>query len=139
MRVHDGVHRLAESVSLEPVGATGQTHTVDHRDEPGEIVVGAGPRVVLVGLEPIGEVVTAWREVLAPAIVTVRAGPVFQRRAPDITAVRLVQVTPVIRAEVIFQESLIDLLDDGEQAEVSRIEGQLRVGVPRRRHPRATE
>ena len=92
-----------------------------------------------VGLEAIGVVVAARHEVLAAAVVTVRPGPVFQRRAPDIAAVCLVEVSLVVRAEVIFQESLVDLLDDGEQAEVRRIEGQLRVGVPRRGNGRTPE
>ena len=41
----------------------------------------------------------------------------------------------MVLAEVIFQELLVDLLDDGEQTVVGGVEGQLRVGVPRRGTP----
>jgi hypothetical protein len=89
-----------------------------------DVVVG------FVGLEPVGALVVAGPEVLTSAVVAVGASPVFQGRASDVAAVGLVQVAVMIVTEVILEESLVDLLNDREQAVVGCVECELRVGVP---------
>jgi hypothetical protein len=58
----------------------------------------------------------------------------LERGAADVTAVRLVEVALVVGAEVILEELLVDLLDEGEEAEVDVVEGELGVGVLRGGH-----
>ena len=132
--VHDGVDRLAEGIGVEAILSAANRRTVDHPDELSQVIVGAGGAVVLVGLEPVGPLVVAGPVVLPAAIVAVGANSVFQGGASDVPAVGLVQVAVMVGAEVIGQEPLVDLLDNGEQAVVGRVEGELGISVPRRGH-----
>src|SRR5215469_1720498 len=50
--------------------------------------------------------------------------------ATDVAVAGLVEVSPVILAEVISEEFFVDMLDDREEAPVGSAEGQLRVCVP---------
>src|SRR5207342_1203221 len=102
-------------------------------DEAGKVVVRVGLGIVLVGLETVGVLRGSRDEVLAPRVITIGPGTVGERRAPDVAAGRLVKVPPVVLAEVIPQESLVDLLDDREEAPVGGAKRQLRIRVPRRR------
>ena len=63
----------------------------------------------------------------------------FQGGASDVPAVGLVEIAAVIAAEVILQEPLVHLLDDGVQPVVGRAERELGIGVPRRGNARAPE
>ena len=65
-------------------------------------------------------------------VIAVGPGAVVQGGASDVSAVGLVQVAAVVVAEVILQEPLVDLLDNGEQAVVVCVERELGIGVPRR-------
>jgi hypothetical protein len=104
-----------------------------------QVVVAAGIVVILVSLEPVGATVAVGPVVLPPAVIAVRASAVFQGGASDIPAVGLVQVAAVVVSEVILEESLVNLLDNGEQAVVGRVERELGVGVPRCRNACAPE
>ena len=138
MRVHYAVHRVAECIGVETLFTAWQPAAVDNPDEPRQVIVGAGVMVVLVALEPVGALVVG-PEVLSSAVISVGADAVFQSRASDVPAIGLVEVTPVIRTEVILQESLVNLLNNGEQAIVGSVECELRVGMPRRWQTRIAE
>src|SRR5438105_6724931 len=88
--------------------------------------------VVLVGLEPVSALIVVGPEVLPTAVIAIGTGPVFQGRAPDVPAIGLVEVAAVVVTEMILQEPLVDLLDNGEQAVVGCVERELRIRVPRR-------
>src|SRR5215467_15818366 len=53
-------------------------------------------------------------------------------RTTDVAVAGLVKISPVVLAEVISEEFLVDMLDDREKAPVGSAEGQLRVCVPGR-------
>ena len=65
--------------------------------------------------------------------------PPFQGRAAELPAGGLVEVALVVVAEPVLQIPLVDLLDDREQPQVGVVQGQLGVGVPRRRDARPGE
>jgi len=100
------------------------------RDEPRQVVVGAGPRVVLVGQKPVGLVARVGGEVPAAVVAAVGCDPPLEGRTAEAPAGRLVQVPLVVVAEMVLQEALVDLLDDREQPHIGRVQPQLGVGVP---------
>src|SRR5205085_10214049 len=102
--VHDAVDRLAELIGVEAPLSAAEPRAVDRPDELGQVIVGTGVAVILVGLEPVGAVVGGGLVVLPPAVIAAGTGTVFQGRAPDVTAVGLVQIAAVVAAEVILQE-----------------------------------
>ena len=112
--VHDTVHRLTEGIRVESLLAASETDAIYRPDKAGEVVVGVRRRVVLVGPEPVGALRGSRDEVLAPAVIAVRPGPVGESRAPDIAAADLVEVAVVVRTEMIPQESPVNLLNDRE-------------------------
>src|SRR5262249_18161303 len=61
-------------------------------------------------------------------------GPVCERRTPNVAAPSLVEVSPVVLAEVISQEFLVDMLDDREEASVGCVKGKFCIRVPWRRN-----
>src|SRR5205807_5487472 len=112
--VYDIFYRLAEHVGVEPPVSTSQPYAVDRPDERGQVVVGTSVAVVLVGLEPVGPVGGGGDlVVLPPAVVAVGTSAVFQGRASDVAAVGLVEVSAVIVAAMMRQETIIDMLAQG--------------------------
>ena len=75
--VHDAVHRLAEGIRVKASLAAAQPDAVDPPDETGQVVVGAGLRVLLIGLEPVGTLGRAGHEILPSRVIAVARGPVF--------------------------------------------------------------
>jgi hypothetical protein len=137
--VQDLLDRPPEGGALEAGLAAVQAGAVDHPDEPGQVLVGVGRRVVPVGHQPVGLVVTVVGDVLAAVVVAVGPDPPLQGGAAELPAGRLVEVALVVVAEAVLQVALVHLLDDREQPHVGGVQPQLGIGVPRRRDARPGE
>ena len=108
-------------------------------DKRRKIIVGGRRTVVLVGFEPVRLVFAPGTEVLTAAVVAALTDTVLERAAPDVAAVDLVEIAPVVLAEMVSEEPAIDLLDEGEQAQVDGVDPELRIRVARCRHARLFE